>query len=60
MQSSRYFVEYTEYSGFGQLTVTRETFPNWQKMQFFLRQLHSSQLLNFGEISTPDTEKVAA
>jgi hypothetical protein len=60
MQSNHYFVEFAEYSGLGQLTVSRETFPSWQKMQFFLRQLRPSQILNYGEIQSQAAGKVAA
>jgi hypothetical protein len=62
MQSDRYFVEFTEYSGFGQLTITREFFTEWQKMQRFMRQLPSKSVLDFGEIQAQSAaaQKVAA
>jgi hypothetical protein len=60
MQSDRYFVEYSEYSGFGQLTITRETFSNWADMLRFKRQLRVSQLIDYGEIQSQASQKVAA
>jgi hypothetical protein len=60
VKTNRYFVEFTEYSGFGQLAVSREFFPSWQKMLFFLRQLRPSQILNYGETQSQSAEKVAA
>ena len=60
MKMNRYFVEFAEYSGLGQLSVSRETFPSWQKMLFFLRQLRPSQILNYGETQSQSSQKVAA
>jgi hypothetical protein len=50
MQSDRYFVEYSEYSGFGQLTVSREFFKEWIQLQRFMRQLPTKSVLDFGEV----------
>src|SRR3954453_8624177 len=52
--SAKYFVNFSEYTGFGQLTVSREEFSGWPKMQFFLPQLGPNQLLDFGEIEKPE------
>jgi hypothetical protein len=60
MQRKPYFVEYTEYSGFGQLTITRETFSEWIQMQRFMRQLKQSAVLDYGEIQSQASQKVAA
>jgi hypothetical protein len=50
MQEKRFFVEFTEYAGFGQLTICRETFPDWISMRRFVNNLRQGALLDYGEI----------
>jgi hypothetical protein len=52
VKTNRYFVEFTEYSGFGQLTVTREFFKEWADMLRFKRQLRVNQVIDYGEIQS--------
>jgi hypothetical protein len=61
MQRKPYFVEFTEYAGFGQLTISRETFATWQEMRKFANNLRPNAVLDYGE-TRPSlaAEKVAA
>jgi len=50
MKRNPYFVEYSEYAGFGQLTISREFFADWISMRRFVNNLRQGALLDFGEI----------
>ena len=49
MKEKRFFVEFTEYAGFGQLTISREFFTGWQEMRKFANNLRPNALLDYGE-----------
>jgi hypothetical protein len=49
MKRNQYFVEYSEYAGFGQLTISREFFTGWQEMRKFMNNLRQGALLDYGE-----------
>jgi hypothetical protein len=61
MQRKPYFVEFTEYAGFGQLTISREFFASWQEMRKFANNLRPNALLDYGEVQpSMATERRAA
>jgi hypothetical protein len=61
VKERRFFVEFTEYAGFGQLTISREFFASWQEMRKFANNLRPNAVLDYGE-TRPSlaAEKVAA
>jgi hypothetical protein len=50
MKDKPYFVEFTEYAGFGQLTISREFFADWNSMRRFMNNLRPNAVLDYGEI----------
>jgi hypothetical protein len=49
MKAERFFVEFTEYAGFGQLTISREFFADWNSMRRFMNNLRPNAVLDYGE-----------
>ncbi|MFL6462891.1 MAG: hypothetical protein ACJ73N_00585 [Bryobacteraceae bacterium] len=58
--SKKYFISYTVYAGFGNLTEHHETFTSWSDLERFKRQLMANQLVDYGCIDEQTAQKEAA